>query len=622
VLQLCDSTRTTPRRLVGLSFLIATLLFSVPLGGPVPVPGLDPSWRLAMNTFEDLQFGRDILFTYGPWGFLDHPMITDRSMFAVALLARVCVITALWVVSTRSLTRVWPLWVAAPVTTAFVVLVSASELSALTVAITAQYVLFHALDPKISERPRTGLIRVACLGALAAVVIQVKFSNGIALCALTALAVLTTTRLGGLRRFVTVGASAAGGFVAMMCVAWLARGQSLSHLGAWVRGSLDLTSGYPEAMGFEFPDAPARPYVVAVLLGLLVLAAAVPGLRHLPRRLQVGVLLVLGVAGGFAFKSAFTRHDPIHEVVYFVILISLFVGIVGTSRWGSWLAATGAALTAASLVAALTDPIGILAGPDPAGAADRWRTDLDVLTSAEHQTDRLEAARAAMIASHQLPPSLLEKVQDKPVSIEPSEASTAWAYGLDWRPAPVFQLYSAYTPALDGLNAAAMREAPARQRVLRHAAVPIDGRNPLWDSPRYQLALSCHYRVTHAEGIWTLLAKSRNRCGTPESSGESHVSAGTPVEVPVPPAGHLQLVRFTPDPPSASVHLGRALVKPFTHMFVTADGVPYQLSRESSPSGVLVTYPAVAQGVHAPLDIRTLVFSESGTLEFVSIPTE
>ena len=600
--------------LVALPCLLATLMLTLPLGAPAPIPGLDPSWRLVLNTASDMQFGRDIVFTYGPWGFLDTPLITSRATYALALLVRACVITALWVVSVRGLTQRWPLWFAAPVVSVFVVLVASSDMSTLVVAVAAQYVLWCALAQSRPEQPRADLIRVAGLAALAGLMLQVKFSNGLAVGALAALALVSTVGLRGRRRVLTAWGCAAVSFLGVLCAAWLARGQSLANLGSWARGSLELTAGYPEAMSFEFPEPSMAGYVMAVLLGLLAVAAALPRLLELRLRHAIGTLLVLAVAGGFAFKSAFTRHDGFHEGVYFVIVGALFLVLVGTSRAGSWLAATGAILATTMAVSTLPT------APGPSTAANRWRADASVMTSRDHQVDLLSAARAAMTVSHQVPESLLGQVQRKPVSIDPYESSVAWAYRLNWRPVPVFQLYAAYTPALDRLNATALREAPARQQVLRHEFPYTDGRNPMWDSPLYHLALGCNYRTVAAEASWTLLAKHRNRCGQPESLGREHVAAQSRVEVPPSSGNDILLARFTPDSPTLLVRMGRALVKPLTPMFATADDLSFRLSRETSPSGILVTFPAVEAGAYAPVDIRSLAFTEPGTVEFVRIP--
>jgi len=599
---------------VGLPCLLATLLLTLPLGAPAPFVGLDPSWRLVLNTAGDAQFGHDIVFTYGPWGFLDTPLITSRASYALALLVRACVIAALWVVSVRGLTQRWPLWFAAPVVSVFVLFVASSDMSTLAVAVTAQYVLWCALTRSRAEQPHADLIRVAGLAALAGLMLQVKFSNGLAVGLLAVLALVSTVGLSGRRRVMTAWGCAAGAFLGVLCAAWLARGQSLANLGSWARGSLELTSGYSEAMSLELIESGQRGYAVAVLLGLLAVAVVVPSLLGLGLRHRVIALLVLTVTGGFAFKSAFIRHDAFHQGLYFVVVGALFLVLVGTSRVGSWLAATGA-IVATAMAASTMPP-----APGPSTAADRWRADASVLTSRDHQVDLLGAARTAMQTAHQVPAPLLEQLGVRPVSIDPYEASVAWANRLDWEPVPVFQLYAAYTPALDQLNATALEQAPPRQQVLRHELTSLDGRNPLWDSPLYHLALGCNYRTVAAEASWTLLAKDRNRCGQPESLGREHVAAQRRVEVPPSSGNDIMLARFTPDPPTLLVRLGRALVKPLTPMFATADDLSFRISRKTSPSGLLVSFPAVEAGAYAPVDIRSLAFTEPGTVEFVRIP--
>ena len=55
--------------LAPLAILLALLLFQFPLPAK---PGVDPSWGMVLVYAHrhGLQFGRDITFTYGPYGFL------------------------------------------------------------------------------------------------------------------------------------------------------------------------------------------------------------------------------------------------------------------------------------------------------------------------------------------------------------------------------------------------------------------------------------------------------------------------------------------------------------------------------------------------------------------------
>ncbi|PUA82379.1 hypothetical protein C7S10_01110 [Nocardioides currus] len=599
--------------MAGLPWLLLTLLLTVPLGAPLPSPGLDPSWRLALNTFGDLHFGDDIVFTYGPWGFLDEPMITGRATYALALVVRTLALVALWLVSVRGLTRHWPLKAAAPVASVFVVLVAPSAMSTLVVAAVAQLVLLGAVRSAPVGRPCLPWAAVAGLAALAAVLLQVKFPNGLVVGALTAVALVANLGAGARRAQLLGWASAAGSFVAVGALAWLLRGQALSDVPAWVRGSIDATSGYAEAMAFEYPEPDVLAYAVAGVVALVALAATVPHLRGLPVAQRVAAVLVPVVSVEFAFKSAFTRHDDFHEAVFFVTVGALLLMLAGNSRPGSWLALAGAAAAVAMSLTTLS-PLG------PGEVRQRWTDDVEVLVSSQHHADEVAASREALAAAQQVPAGMLDQLDGHPVTIDPYESSTAWTYGLDWQPVPVFQLYAAYTPALDRLNATALADAPADQRVLRHEGAFADNRNPLWDSPLYHRALACRYRTVLAEASWSLLAKARSRCGTPESLGVEHLDADQRVEVPPGDGSDMVLARFTPDPAGLLTRAGRLLTKPWTPMTVTAGESTYRLSRASSPSGLLVRFPTLEAGAYPPVDIRSLVFSEPGTLELVRVP--
>src|SRR5262245_38171503 len=63
------------------SVIFLILLFVYVLPPPYPIrEGVDPSWQIALsNAFLDgAQFGRDFVFTYGPWGFVAEPRGNPR----------------------------------------------------------------------------------------------------------------------------------------------------------------------------------------------------------------------------------------------------------------------------------------------------------------------------------------------------------------------------------------------------------------------------------------------------------------------------------------------------------------------------------------------------------------
>src|SRR3990172_4967501 len=51
-----------------------------------PTFGLDPSWRIGLNMamMKNFQFGRDIVFTSGPLGYIVQPTFVDFTLWAIS----------------------------------------------------------------------------------------------------------------------------------------------------------------------------------------------------------------------------------------------------------------------------------------------------------------------------------------------------------------------------------------------------------------------------------------------------------------------------------------------------------------------------------------------------------
>ena len=54
--------------------------------GTLPSQGLDPSWLIGLNIayLKNFQFGKDIIFTFGPLGFLWIPVIIDYNLWMLS----------------------------------------------------------------------------------------------------------------------------------------------------------------------------------------------------------------------------------------------------------------------------------------------------------------------------------------------------------------------------------------------------------------------------------------------------------------------------------------------------------------------------------------------------------
>lgn len=253
------------KRLAQLIFLVVMLLALVPFGLPEWKFGnlgdlnVDIAYQLALPYFieQHLQFGEQVVFTYGPWGILlgrfSGPQFhTFVLMFHMAL--AVTVFLAFYALAERYSSRagravIWTgaialvlMWVTGQRDSYFMfpaLLVAYQHLAASIAADEG------AAWPPAQRRESTLWIVLSLLsGWLALAKFNILVAAGAAY--LVILADDVRRRRWPVLPFVFVGASV---------VAWLGAGQGLLNLPVWVSRSLALSNGYADAMskGFFLP---------------------------------------------------------------------------------------------------------------------------------------------------------------------------------------------------------------------------------------------------------------------------------------------------------------------------------------------------------------------------------
>jgi hypothetical protein len=607
-----------PSRLQTSLWLVATVLVVAPVRVAGPGVGLDPAWVTGLNLARHTQmrYGRDLIFTYGPWGFLDVPLALTRRDLVLGLAFSVASVVAFWFLSMfvlRSKLQPRVTLLAASILTVAVSCVS-SPSSLLVVAAMVVSVRHLRQSPKLS----TTWCPVAVAG-LASLLVQIKISEGLAV---TAFAVITS--FASPRARLTRTTYSALTWLVTSWILWVAAGQSNSDVRPWLEASADIVKGYTSAMSLEsYPDTLSFVWYLTAML----LVASILFLEHRqsvgPKGLpHVGVVVVTCVALFFGFRQSFTRHDQAHNAIFFVIAALLLSALL--ARGPKW-RLTVVLITLSSVMASLPFSTYVRSNP-----ADSWALSWKVITSDESRLALLDQARGRDRAAYGLSASIVEATHGHLVAVDPWEVSIVWAYSMKWSPMPVFQNYSAYTARLDQLNAAAAQGAGDDQMIIRATAVStdlrrtlIDGRNPMWESPRYTLAAVCNYAVVTSDRRWMLLRKDIHRCGasTP-TTDPRQVSAGEEVQVPSAGSNQIVTTSFVPSSPNRLVSLATLIFKAPEPLVVSVDGEAFRLP-EGLASGPLLTvlpttldWPADFRG-HT--SARSISFSRPGKVQFHTI---
>lgn len=596
----------------GLAAAFAALILW-PQASVDPVVGPDPSWQagLALARTHHLAWGTDIIFTYGPLGFLQNIAYYSFSQSLLASFYQPLVVAGLFLGITKALRlRHAPMTslINALITTGIVAVLHIGhgwgipglgypELAVLTAFVWASI-------PLLEEDPERPSIFITCnaIAALAGFQLLVKFNTGLTIMLIG----MTVSLLAGWRNLGRHCATAAT-FVASIVLLWILAGQRLSGLTGWLKSSIQITGGYSSAMAMPL----SADVLVLAAIGALV-ALFIWGHRAIPARFTV-LVAILTAAGA---KAAFSRLDlwhsfPLLSFIVLTVVITPLSGVPKTAR--RTLAVIVAAVVGLGYASAVAGTV-VFGYPDrtvaavkaPAQTVDRVGT---LLTPGRLER-RIEKAKAHQRALYAIPEGFIKAIGDETVHVDPAETSVVWAYSFTWHPVPVFQTYASYSTDLDRLNSESLSAGPQFVLSRLSSASPatgiIDGRLGVQESPRYARTLLCNYVVAGVEGRWALFTRSASRCGPLIEVSQVDVRANDVVTVPTRTTPNTAVLVGIDLHPTLIDRLFEGTVASLTIPTIALDGVPYRLIAANAAEPVLINTPADANGTNLEINAHTI----------------
>jgi hypothetical protein len=484
-------------------------------------------------------FGRDILFTYGPFGYLVDSRLYFTSTWMLAVAAPLAAGLLLAYSLLRLLQRGMGLLPSVLVAAPLLVLLSRLLLvgSPLLPEALVLVVLLWSFEIVLDSHARVGTVRMLLVATVAAAVSVMKLDAGLACLLLAGIAITVE----GSRRGARTAAVALGRFLAAaaaaLLVLWLVASQPVGALPDWLVRSVDVVRGYSAAMNIE--SGQYWEYTAAFLLigtvAALIARAPFPG-----RAERWTALGLFAVVAFIAFKQGFVRHDA-HVVQFFAIFAVLPLAFIRT--WGT--RTTLLVMIGPFIALCAIGNVGVDTLFDPSPRAEAMADTAHLLRSRDARTQFVDATRAQLRAEYAIPPAMTDRMRNQRAAVLPWELLVGYAYpDVRWHELPVFQTYDAYSESLDELNADALGRPDRPRFVLRESGMSIDGRIPRFESPAAALAMLCHYRTVSSDARWQLFQASADRCGAPTRIGERDASFGTTVQVPAASERSIVVARF------------------------------------------------------------------------------
>ena len=486
-------------------FLAAVLLMLGFVTFPAPPPdnSVDSSLSgvLSYAHQQGIQFGPDLVFTYGPLGFL---MFFYYSAHAADL--RMAVDVALCLVMATGLClvawRLRPLW----------------RLPFL--------VLFFWIAPNVPARGdlviETGLL---CWGLLCFVesgprllAYVVPFTMLAAFAALAKISFLFAATAGvalvacdlALRGRWRLAVGMAGGFGTFFLVGWMGSGQALANLGAFLANGLAVVHAYNGALGWEGPvllQTMGLGLTPVVLVMILLRVASAFGSGERRRAARRGLLLAWLLLLSFAvWKHGCVRAGREAFLLGFISVLAFVLEALPSERPVARRWAQGLALGACGL-SLITMQVFCFSGwPRSLGVPFRafGQNLVWLLNPAEYQRQMGEVIQVNRREA-QLP-RCSELIGRASVDVFGQCQAYAWHNGWNYRLRPVFQSYVACSRRLMQLNEQFYFSRAAPEYVLFKLYALDRKFPPLEDAPLLRTLLA-NYQPIATEGEFVLLKR-------------------------------------------------------------------------------------------------------------------
>jgi hypothetical protein len=536
-----------------------------------------------------LAWGRDFVSTCGPYGYLiltmDVGNLAERAIvFNLLLTIGSGVAIATYVHSVPSLGAT------ARIVLAMILAYSVS-LPGAEYRWLALFLLVLLVEIHLDER--RSLVALSVAGALAGFYVLMKFSLGMTAMTTLAVACLLEPRPAIVGRRLAVALPAA---TATFLTGWFAYEGDFAGIGAYLTTGWALGAGYSAAMSFS----PERGWIGAAsllawlaLIGLWVFVQPGPDSRL--------SLAILAAPLFGAWKHSIVRQD-VHMMIFVtfgVFVIAILLTEASAAPVRRWTVPIAGFLLVPLAVAWLNAaPPGLDAtrtfeevalGP----LKLRGVTDLARARSLAAYREAIARESDAYLKQHVLSPSLLAAIGASSVDVYPWRIFFVTANALAWANRPVPFSYNAYTPLLDGINAAFFRSPRRPTHLIWHATneagvTSIDGRYLLWDEPRTLRAIIDTYDIVAADSsVMVLRARPGPRFGVPRPLGTARVEWGA--WVPVPPGVGVLLASATVES-SPVVPIVRAVFREdpvfLSVRFSSGATETYRLVRDNMESGL------------------------------------
>jgi hypothetical protein len=522
--------------------------------------GLDPSWVLGLNwaIIKNLQFGKDILFTYGPLGFIQCPLIFNYDLWRLSIFVYL-VITGFFIFSIvfllKSLKVKWYIWVL--LFAIFWVLSIPLDYLCIISAIIWSYI---TINSDINNKLKIfyfficlSLFILASLIKVSSLFISIFtiFAIWFVFCIFYEYNINRPNRNWSIKRkdiqsiislkFLILLVLMLSSFLIFFSFFfYFFSGQNILNFYPFIKGSIDLAFVYNSAMSI---NGNSYEFVMTILIVILFLISIIFSyLSQFYKTISFFIISVVFLF--FSFKHGIVRHDG-HIFLFlnaWLLMVFLILSInLSERRKLCNLHKNFTYLLGIILCLLFISNAGIIhiynqnsipSFVQKENAVTEKLSYTYKLNDIDFFSNTLSSTKQNIQSHTSISPTNLFLIKNQTIDIIPWDISTLWAYDLNWTPRPVMQSYSAYSQYLDSLDTKYYTSNTSPKYIL-FKYTSIDNRYPLFDEPSAFSTIIENYKYLNSDNNFLLLEKQINK--NPQNLifvNSSYVNYGDWVDIP------------------------------------------------------------------------------------------
>ncbi len=449
---------------------LGILFWIWPITNNSPGIGIDPSMIIGFHWSETLglEFGKDIILTYGPLYFLGGPInwLNNSSMSMLLYINKVIyfigniLLVILWfgsifILAVRMLEKLNYSKLKNRVISIIILSITIFIFLYIPIMlpdyllILSIFILISVLQKEILNSEDIFLI--IFVGFVLAIISLVKFSYIAGAVSLIVLSIIYSLVLRKSWKIFVLLLS----FIASISLIWLLTGQSLKSFFLYLKNGLLITSGYSEYVIRALQGKVIILMWFAVLLFIFWIFMIIFGLIKKNKSITIFFLFSFPILFLF-FKDGFVRPDEGHYPLYFKFIIYLSIIAIIFFNRKQW------------KIILIFILLIIIAIPF-SGLKYSFNINNRVLNNinetkvfikninpkyVDEYMEKIEEDKKALREEYFLNEDIIKEIdkEDK-VDIFPFYVFIPYMYNLNWDPRPVFQSYVVYKPELDDINA-------------------------------------------------------------------------------------------------------------------------------------------------------------------------